>query len=41
VQRLEADGAQPAERMTPEQFKASMAREYVQIEKQVKRMDLK
>ena len=41
VQRLEADGAQPAERMTPEQFRASMAREYVQIEQQVKRMNLR
>ena len=28
VQRLEADGSQPAERMTPEQFKAALARDY-------------
>jgi tripartite-type tricarboxylate transporter receptor subunit TctC len=41
VQRLEADGSQPAERMTPEQFKAALAREYVEIEEQVKRLNIK
>jgi hypothetical protein len=41
VQRLQADGAEPAERMTPEQLKAAMAREYAEIEQQVKRLDLK
>ncbi len=41
VQRLEADGAQPAERMTPEQFKAALAREYVEVEQQIKRLNIK
>ena len=41
AQRLEADGAQPAERMTPEQLKATMAREYAEIEQQVKRLNIK
>ena len=40
-QRLEADGAQPAERMTPEQLKATMAREYAEIEQQVKQLNIK
>jgi len=40
-QRLEADGSQPAERMTPEQLRATMAREYVEIEQQVKELDVK
>jgi len=38
--RLEADGSQAAERMTPAQLKASLAHEYVEIEQQVKQMDL-
>jgi hypothetical protein len=41
VQRLQVDGAEPAERMTPEQLKATMAREYVEIEQQVKRLNIK
>jgi tripartite-type tricarboxylate transporter receptor subunit TctC len=41
VQRLEADGSQPAERMTPEQFKAALAREYLEIQEQVKRLNIK
>jgi tripartite-type tricarboxylate transporter receptor subunit TctC len=41
VQRLQADGAQPAERMTPEQLKATMAREYAEIEQQVKQLNIK
>jgi tripartite-type tricarboxylate transporter receptor subunit TctC len=41
TQRLEADGSQPAERMTPEQFKATLAREYAEIEQQVKHMNIK
>src|SRR5262252_2426493 len=41
VQRLQADGAEPAERMTPEQFKATMARDYAEIEQTVKRLDIK
>jgi tripartite-type tricarboxylate transporter receptor subunit TctC len=40
-QRLEADGSQPAERMNPEQLKATLAREYADIEQQVKQLNLK
>jgi tripartite-type tricarboxylate transporter receptor subunit TctC len=40
-QKLEAEGAQPAERMTPEQFKATIAREYAELEQTVKRLDIK
>ena len=41
VQRLQADGSQPAERMTPEQFKAALAREYAEVEQQIKRLNIK
>jgi tripartite-type tricarboxylate transporter receptor subunit TctC len=41
TQRLEADGSQPAERMTPEQFKATLVREYAEIEQQVKALNIK
>jgi tripartite-type tricarboxylate transporter receptor subunit TctC len=41
TQRLEADGSQPAERMTPEQLKAAIAREYVAMEQQVKQLKIK
>ena len=41
VQRLLADGSQPAERMTPEAFKAALARDYVEVEQQVKRLNIK
>ena len=40
-QRLEADGSQPAERMTPDQLKAAIMRDYVEIEQQVKQVNLK
>lgn len=40
-QKLEAEGAQPAERMTPEQFRATLAREYAEMEQQMKRLDIK
>jgi tripartite-type tricarboxylate transporter receptor subunit TctC len=40
-QRLEADGSQPAERMTPEQLKAALAREYAEIEQQMRQLDIK
>jgi len=40
-QKLEAEGAQPAERMTPEQLKATIAREYAELEQMVKRLDIK
>jgi tripartite-type tricarboxylate transporter receptor subunit TctC len=41
TQRLEADGSQPAERMTPEQLKATIAREYAEIEQQVKQLNIR
>ena len=40
-QKLEAEGSQPAERMTPEQLKATMARDYAEIEQLVKRLNIK
>ncbi|HEV7394581.1 MAG TPA: tripartite tricarboxylate transporter substrate binding protein, partial [Burkholderiales bacterium] len=40
TQRLEADGSQPAERMTPEQFKATLVREYAEIEQQVNALNI-
>jgi tripartite-type tricarboxylate transporter receptor subunit TctC len=40
-QRLAADGSQPAERMTPEELRTSMAREYALIDQQVKRLNIK
>jgi tripartite-type tricarboxylate transporter receptor subunit TctC len=40
-QRLEADGSQPAERMTPEQLKAALAREYAEIEQQMRQLNIK
>jgi tripartite-type tricarboxylate transporter receptor subunit TctC len=41
TQRLEADGSQPAERMTPEQLKTTLVREYAELEQQVKQLNLK
>lgn len=41
TQRLVADGSQPAERMTPVELKATIAREYAELEQQVKRMNIK
>jgi tripartite-type tricarboxylate transporter receptor subunit TctC len=41
TQRLQADGSQPAERMTPEQLKATIAREYAEIEQQVRQLNIK
>ena len=41
AQRLAADGSQPAERMTPEELKATIAREYAEIEQQVKQVNIK
>jgi tripartite-type tricarboxylate transporter receptor subunit TctC len=41
-QRLLSDGSQPPdERMTPQQFKAYLAREYDEVERQVKHLDVK
>ena len=41
VQKLAADGSEPAERMTPEQLSTDLARSYVELVKQVKELDLK
>lgn len=41
VQRLQADGSQAAERMSPEQLKSALAREYAEIEQQVKQLNVK
>ncbi len=41
VQKLAADGSEPAERMTPEQLKAELSRNYVEFERQVKELGLK
>ena len=41
AQRLASDGSQPAERMTPAELKATIAREYAEIEQQVKQLNIK
>ena len=41
VQRLVADGSQPGERLTPEQFKAFVMRDYAEVELQVKNLEVK
>lgn len=41
AQRLATDGSQPADRMTPEELKATIAREYAEIEQQVKLLNIK
>jgi len=41
VQKLTADGSHPGERMTPEEFKAFFAREYEEVERQVKQIKVK
>jgi tripartite-type tricarboxylate transporter receptor subunit TctC len=41
VQRLDADGSEPVERMTPEQLKAELSRNYVELVEQVKELGLK
>jgi tripartite-type tricarboxylate transporter receptor subunit TctC len=41
AQRLAADGSEPGERMTSDQFKAEIIREYAEAEKLVKQLDLK
>lgn len=40
-QKLEAEGAQPAEHMTPEQLRETMVREYAEIVQQVKQLNIK
>lgn len=39
VKRLAAEGSEPPEKMTPEQLKAVVAREYVEVEKTVRQME--
>jgi tripartite-type tricarboxylate transporter receptor subunit TctC len=41
AQRLQADGSEPAERMTPGELKSTMAHEYAEIERQVKQLNIK
>jgi tripartite-type tricarboxylate transporter receptor subunit TctC len=41
ARRLAAEGSEPAERMTPAELKAILAREYVEVERTVKELDLK
>ena len=41
MKRLEADGSQPAERMTPAELRASMMKEHAEFEQQVKEMNFK
>ena len=41
TQRLAAEGSLPDERLTPDQFKAFLAREYEEVERQVRRLDVK
>jgi tripartite-type tricarboxylate transporter receptor subunit TctC len=40
AQKLGAEGSQPGERLTPDELKAQMAKEYVEVEKQVKQLKL-
>ena len=41
AQKLAAEGSQPGERLTPEQLKAQIAKEYAEVEKQVSSMKVK
>ena len=41
IKKLEAEGSQPAERMTPEQLKATMVSEYAALVQQVKQLNIK
>jgi tripartite-type tricarboxylate transporter receptor subunit TctC len=41
AQKLAAEGSQPGERLTPDQFKAQLAKEYAEVEKQVKQLNIK
>ncbi|MCC6775453.1 MAG: tripartite tricarboxylate transporter substrate binding protein, partial [Hyphomicrobiales bacterium] len=41
AQKLQADGSQPAERMSPDEYKAVMNKEYGEFEAQVKQLNLK
>ena len=41
AQKLAAEGSQPGERMTPEELKSFFAREYEEVERQVKQLKVK
>jgi len=41
VQKLAAEGSEPPERMTPAELKTTLAREYVEVERTVKDLNLK
>jgi tripartite-type tricarboxylate transporter receptor subunit TctC len=41
AQKLAAEGSEPAERMTPEQYRASFARDYAEVESQIKQIKVK
>ena len=41
VQRLAAEGSEPAGRMTPDEFKAQFAKDYFEAQKQVQQMNIK
>ncbi len=41
VQKLAADGSEPGERMTSDEFKAQFAKDYVEAEKMVRELSLK
>ena len=41
AQRLTADGSQPGEKLSPDELKAQFARDYVEVEKQVKQLNIK
>ena len=40
AKRLAAEGGEPAERMTPAELKATLVREYVEVERIVKELNL-
>ena len=41
AQKLVAEGSEPAERMTPDQYKAFFARDYEEVERQIKHIKVK
>jgi tripartite-type tricarboxylate transporter receptor subunit TctC len=41
AQKLVAEGSEPAERMTPEQYRASFGRDYAEVESQIKQIKVK
>ena len=41
AQKLAADGSQPGDRLSPDELKAQFAKDYVEVEKQVKQLNIK